>query len=276
MPTRRSRPSPWPSASTITNWRMRSIGQPALSQDHRPGRCRRGRIAYSGIAARAVLQAFPQADPERHVFVAQPPLFRIDVPAQGKNKPARKLYALEEQELAVLEEKLVDEGVREGAWTVSRFKGLGEMSPEQETTLNPDTRRVLPVGLEDGLEVSNDIFNMMMARESNLATARMDETVTWSKRTSPDIRWNGGWGPEAREQQINNRICSTTLRSSKDKQTCCGQAAGEARWFRRRRRAPPHFAPLSGEYGDSLPISRYASTHTCIRHCHGRIARCRA
>ena len=43
------------------------------------------------------------------------------------------------------------DGVREGAWTISRFKGLGEMSAEQlwETTLNPDTRRLLPVQLGD-------------------------------------------------------------------------------------------------------------------------------
>ena len=82
----------------------------------------------------------------------QPPPFPIDVPAQGKNKPARKPYALDRQELASLEEKLSDDGVREGAWSVSRFKGLGEMSPEQlwETTLNPDTRRMLPVTVEDG------------------------------------------------------------------------------------------------------------------------------
>jgi topoisomerase-4 subunit B len=103
------------------------------------------------------------------VYVAQPPLFRIDVPSMGKGKPARKLYALDKQELAGIEEKLIDEGMDEDKWAVSRFKGLGEMSPEQlwETTLNPDTRRMLPVQVEDvALEADRSVFNMMMGREN--------------------------------------------------------------------------------------------------------------
>ncbi len=130
---------------------------------------------------------FPKLIANGHVHVAQPPLFRIDVPAQGKNKPARKLYALDEQELAMLEEKLADEGVREGAWTVSRFKGLGEMSPEQlwETTLNPDTRRVLQVSLDDGVDISRDIFNMMMAREN--AAQRREWMETYGNLVEADI-----------------------------------------------------------------------------------------
>ncbi len=130
---------------------------------------------------------FPKLIQSGNVFVAQPPLFRIDVPGQGKNKPARKLYALDEQELAVLEEKLADEGVREGSWQVSRFKGLGEMNADQlwETTLNPDTRRVLPVTLEDGVEVSNDIFNMMMAREN--ASQRREWMETYGNLVEADF-----------------------------------------------------------------------------------------
>jgi topoisomerase-4 subunit B len=118
---------------------------------------------------------FPKLIERGHVYVAQPPLFRIDVPGQGKGKPARKLYALDKQELAGIEEKLVDEGVKEDSWTVSRFKGLGEMSPEQlwETTLNPDTRRILPMRIEDGtLEVDRKTFDMMMGREN--ATQRRE------------------------------------------------------------------------------------------------------
>ena len=54
---------------------------------------------------------FPKLIDHGNVYVAQPPLFRIDVPSQGKSKPARKLYALDEQELDGIEEKLDDEGV---------------------------------------------------------------------------------------------------------------------------------------------------------------------
>ena len=91
---------------------------------------------------------FPKLIETGHVFVARPPLFRVDAPARGK-KPASKAYALDDGELAALLDKLRKEGVREGAWSISRFKGLGEMNAEQlwDTTLNPDTRRLLPVTL---------------------------------------------------------------------------------------------------------------------------------
>jgi topoisomerase-4 subunit B len=82
--------------------------------------------------------------------VAKPPLFRIDAPARGK-KPAAKIYALDEGELNATLDKLRKEGAREGSWSISRFKGLGEMNAEQlwDTTLNPDTRRLLQVAYGD-------------------------------------------------------------------------------------------------------------------------------
>jgi topoisomerase IV subunit B len=91
---------------------------------------------------------FPKLIEAGHIFVARPPLFRVDAPARGK-KPASKAYALDEGELSAILDKLRKEGVREGAWSISRFKGLGEMNAEQlwDTTLNPDTRRLLPVTL---------------------------------------------------------------------------------------------------------------------------------
>ena len=89
---------------------------------------------------------FPKLVETGHVYVAKPPLFRVDAPARGK-KPAAKLYALDEGELEASLDKLRKEGAREGSWSIGRFKGLGEMNAEQlwETTLNPETRRLLPV-----------------------------------------------------------------------------------------------------------------------------------
>ncbi len=101
------------------------------------------------------------------VYIAQPPLYRIDVPASGK-KPAGKIYALNEAELTATQDRLRKEKVREGSWTISRFKGLGEMSPEQlwETTLNPDTRRALCVKADlASFKETMKIFNMLMGKQ---------------------------------------------------------------------------------------------------------------
>ena len=103
---------------------------------------------------------FPKLLDAGNVFIARPPLFRVDAPARGK-KPAQKIYALDASELGAIEDKLRKDGVRDNAWQISRFKGLGEMSAEQlwDTTLNPDTRRLLPVTL--GALSEEDTFKTM-------------------------------------------------------------------------------------------------------------------
>ncbi|MFW8566427.1 DNA topoisomerase IV subunit B [Orrella sp. 11846] len=109
---------------------------------------------------------FPKLVEQGHLFVARPPLFRVDVSAQGK-RPARKFYCLDEGELEALLERLRQEGVREQAWRIGRFKGLGEMSPEQlwETTMNPDTRRLLQVSYGDlGFDQTRSLFTMLMGK----------------------------------------------------------------------------------------------------------------
>lgn len=121
---------------------------------------------------------FPKLIENGHICVARPPLYRIDAPARGK-KPLQKLYALDDGELKSIEDKLRKDGIKDEAWSISRFKGLGEMNAEQlwETTMNPDTRRLLPVKLGDFSQIeSEDRFNMLMGKgEAAARRAWMEE-----------------------------------------------------------------------------------------------------
>ena len=117
---------------------------------------------------------FPKLIEAGHVYVARPPLFRVDIPARGK-KPAAKQYALDEGELNAILDKCVKEGVAREKCQVSRFKGLGEMSAEQlwDTTLNPDTRRLMPVTL-GGHDFSSTEALMTQLMGKGEAAARRD------------------------------------------------------------------------------------------------------
>jgi len=119
---------------------------------------------------------FPKLIERGHIYVASPPLYKIDIPAQGK-RPAKKLYALDEEERKSIFDRARDEGIKTESLKIQRFKGLGEMNPEQlwETTLCPDTRRLLQVRIEDR-EHTLAMFNMLMSkREAERRCAWMEE-----------------------------------------------------------------------------------------------------
>lgn len=109
---------------------------------------------------------FPKLIERGHVFIAKPPLYRIDAPARGK-RPAAKIYALDDGELEASLDKLRKEGAKDNSWTISRFKGLGEMNAEQlwETTLNPETRRLLPVSFSvTGFDATVSAMTRLMGK----------------------------------------------------------------------------------------------------------------
>ena len=93
-----------------------------------------------------------------HVYVAMPPLFRIDV---GKDV----YYALDEAEKQGILDRIQAEKKR-GKVNVQRFKGLGEMNPLQlrETTMDPDTRRLVQLTLEPG-DNTDSMMDMLLSKK---------------------------------------------------------------------------------------------------------------
>jgi topoisomerase IV subunit B len=94
-----------------------------------------------------------------HVYVAKPPLYRIDV---GREK----FYALDEAERDGILDRIAAEK-KKGKVTVTRFKGLGEMNPLQlrESSIAPDTRRLAQLTIEAG-DDSFKIMNMLLSKKS--------------------------------------------------------------------------------------------------------------
>ena len=93
-----------------------------------------------------------------HVYVAMPPLYRIDV---GKEV----YYALDESEKQGVLDRIEAEK-KKGKVNVQRFKGLGEMNPLQlrETTMDPDTRRLVRLVLDAG-DSTHSMMDMLLAKK---------------------------------------------------------------------------------------------------------------
>ena len=90
-----------------------------------------------------------------HLFIAQPPLFRV-----SSGSDAHWCYSDAQRDQYVSELQKMN---RRGNVTIQRYKGLGEMNPEQlwETTMNPETRTVLQVEVQDSVEAAG-VFDMLM------------------------------------------------------------------------------------------------------------------
>jgi topoisomerase-4 subunit B len=105
-----------------------------------------------------------------HVYVAMPPLYRIDV---GKDV----FYALDDSEKEGILDRISAEK-RSGKINIQRFKGLGEMNPMQlrETTMNPDTRRLVQLTIESG-DNTDQMLDMLLSKK------RANDRKAWLEGT---------------------------------------------------------------------------------------------
>jgi topoisomerase-4 subunit B len=112
---------------------------------------------------------FPALVRQGHIFVAMPPLYRIDV---GKDV----FYALDDGEREGVLDRIEAEKIR-GAVNVTRFKGLGEMNPAQlrETTMAPETRRLVQLTLE-AKDKTEQVLDMLLAKKRSKDRRKWLET----------------------------------------------------------------------------------------------------